>query len=321
MKEKSWFGRLIAGIGIGTGAAIPGVSGAAVALIFRVYESIINSVNGFTKHIKKSVSTLLPILIGIFVAVVVCIIVFNWAFEHCMFLLICVFAGFLIGSFPSILSEVKGVPLTKKNVTISIIGGIIVLGLGILSIILGKKGIEVTPYFDELFVNWWLIIVLFFVGIIASVALTVPGFSGSLVLLILGFYRPLIDYATKWGRQLLHGNFDNTLALFVMILVFGLGCLVGVVFVSKLMSTLLEKHHNSTFFAIIGFIVGSFFVLFFNYQIWQYYMVWGGSEISTINPTIKQSMEIPVGILLIGIMAFFSYMIVRAQNNIKNSQK
>lgn len=324
MKEKSWFRRFLAGIGIGIGAAIPGVSGAAVALIFRVYESIINAVNGFTKHVKKSIMTLLPILIGIFIAVIFCVIVFDWAFEHCMFLLICLFAGFLIGSFPSVSSEVKYAPLKRKNILIAIAGGVIVLALGILSIILGNKGVNVATYFvdsDSFFGNWWIIIVLFFVGIIASVALTVPGFSGSLILLILGFYRPLVDSASSWGKQLIKGNFDNTGALIVMIVVFGIGCLIGVVFVSKIMTKLLEKHHDETYFAIIGFIVGSFFVLFLNYQIWQYYLVWGGQHIEGINQTMKPDYEIPLGILMIAIFGFFSYMLVRAQNNLQNKNK
>ena len=324
MKEKSWFRRFLAGIGIGTGAAIPGVSGAAVALIFRVYENIINAVNGFTKHIKKSIGTLLPILLGIFVAVVACIIIFDWAFEHCMFLLICLFAGFLIGSFPSVSCEVRGVPLNKKNVFIAILGGIIVLALGIASVILGNKGVNVASYFvdsESFFGNWWIIIVLFFVGIVASVALTVPGFSGSLILLILGFYRPLIDSASSWGKQLIKGNFDNTGALLVMIIVFGIGCLIGVIFVSKVMTKLLEKHHDETYFAIIGFIIGSLFVLFINYQIWQYYLVWGGAHIEGINQSLKPDFEIPLGIIFIALFAFFSYMLVRAQNNLENKTK
>lgn len=323
MKEKSWLGRFAAGIGIGIGAAIPGVSGAAVALIFKVYKSIINAVNGFSKHVKRSIGTLLPILLGVFLAVIVCIIVFNWAFEHCMFLLICLFAGFLIGSFPSILQEVKGVPIIKKNIILLVVGALIVVSLGIASIILGKSGVNVASYFvdsNSFFGNWWIIIALFFVGILASVALTVPGFSGSLILLILGFYRPLIDTASSWGKEILHGDFSNSLALFVLILVFGLGCLVGVVFVSKVMTKLLDKHHDATYFTIIGFIIGSFVVLFLNHQIWQYYSVWGGEKIENINQLLTPAYEIPLGIIFIALFAFFSYMIVRAQNNIQNKK-
>lgn len=321
MKKNSWFKRFLAGLGIGTGAAIPGVSGAAIALIFRVYEDIINAVNNFRKEAKKSIRTLLPILIGILIAVVVCVIVFKLAFEHIMFLLICIFAGFLIGSIPSVTDEVKCESIVPKRVIIAIASGVIVIGLGVLSIVLGNKGFSVGQYFENgLLNNWWMFFILFAVGIIASVALTIPGFSGSLILLVLGFYRPLIDSASKWGKEMFQGLFDNTLSLVLMILTFGLGCLVGVVIVSKAMRKLLDNHHASTYYAIIGFIFGSIPVLFLNYQIWQYYQVWGGSTIEGINPSMNMTAEIILGIIILAICAFFSYMIVRMQRNLKNKE-
>ena len=100
--------RFLAGMGIGTGAAIPGVSGAAIAVIFGVYEDIIGAVNNFRKKFGYAILVLIPILLGIVAAVIPCIYLFSLAFEHLMFVLICIFSGFLIGSFPSILDNVKG---------------------------------------------------------------------------------------------------------------------------------------------------------------------------------------------------------------------
>ena len=71
-------------MGIGTGAAIPGVSGAAIAVIFRVYEDIIGAVNNFRKKFGYSILVLLPILLGIVLAVIPCIYLFSLAFEHLM---------------------------------------------------------------------------------------------------------------------------------------------------------------------------------------------------------------------------------------------
>ena len=109
MKVKNCFRRFFAGMGIGTGAAIPGVSGAAVAVIFKVYEEIITAVNNFRKKFGYAIAVLVPILLGIICAVIPCIILFSFAFEHFLFLLISLFAGFLLGSFPGVLDEVKGV--------------------------------------------------------------------------------------------------------------------------------------------------------------------------------------------------------------------
>ena len=95
-------------MGIGIGAAIPGVSGAAIALICNVFDDIINAVDGFRKNIKFSIIVLIPIALGIVCAVIPCIYLFSLAFEHLMFILICLFAGFLIGSFPSVKREING---------------------------------------------------------------------------------------------------------------------------------------------------------------------------------------------------------------------
>ena len=313
---KQFFKRLVAGLGIGAGAAIPGVSGAAIALILHVYNDIIDAVNSFRKKFGWAIKVLIPILIGIMVAVITCVILFHLAFEYCMFALICVFAGFLIGSFPSVTDEIKGVKITKKHIIAAVIAGVFVIFLGILSVVLGSKGSSVSQAFNEMPI--WLYFVLIPVGAIAAVALTVPGFSGSLILLILGFYRPLMDNATLWGKEIIYGSWSHFPQLLGMIGCFGIGCLIGVVLISKLMAILLKKYHDLTYFVITGFILGSIVVLFFNYDIFNYYRVWAGAVIENINPIMPIYVEIPVGLIILAGSAFLSYLLVRY--NRKNNQ-
>lgn len=320
---KNFFKRLIAGMGIGAGAAIPGVSGAAIALILHVYYDIIEAVNNFRKRFGWAIKVLIPILLGIMVAVIACIIIFHLAFEYCMFVLICVFAGFLVGSFPGVTDEVKGVKIEKKHIISAIIAGIFVISLGVMSVVLGSKGGGVAQAFATM--PWWLYLVLIPVGAVAAVALTVPGFSGSLILLIIGFYRPLMDNATLWGKEILGVGVAQSWSHFPhligMIGCFGVGCLIGVILISKLMSILLKKYHDLTYFVIIGFIVGSIFVLFFNYDIFNYYLVWGGKSIENINPVMPIYIEIPVGIIITLVSGFLSYLLVRYNRKNKNNQE
>ena len=165
-------------MGIGVGAAIPGVSGAAIAVIFRVYEDIIGAVNNFRKKFGYSIKVLIPILLGIICAVIPCIYLFSLAFEHLMFVLICLFAGFLLGSFPSITDKVKGVKPNKLQIALIITGGLFVVALGVLSVVFGDK-LNIGGLFVNIKNNWWLYLVLIPVGVLAAVALTVPGLSGS----------------------------------------------------------------------------------------------------------------------------------------------
>ena len=304
--------RLLAGMAIGVGAAIPGVSGAAIAVIFHVYEEVIDAINNFRKKYGYAIKVLIPILLGAVIALLPCIFLFSLAFKHMMFVLLCIFAGFLAGSLPGITDEVKGHKPTKKQWIIISISILFVISLGILSVFLGPN-IKMDSHFDTM--PFWLYLVLIPIGALAAVALTVPGLSGSLILLVLGFYRPLIDHAVGWGKELITGDFSHIGMLIGMIGCFAIGCLFGVVIVSKVMSYLLKKDRISTYFGIIGFVIGSFFVLFFNYEIYNYYLYWAGTpaEGVKINPVLDMYFEILLGVAVLVLTAFASYQMVKYQ--------
>ena len=306
--------RLLAGMAIGVGAAIPGVSGAAIAVIFHVYEEIIRAVDHFRKHVKQAIFILLPILLGAFLAIIPCIYLFSLAFEHMMFVLLSIFAGFLLGSLPSVTDEVKGHKPNKVQWVIIVIGILFVVSLGVASIFLGPQ-IKMNEQFDNM--PLWLYFVLIPVGVISAVALTVPGLSGSLILLVIGFYRPLIDHVKNWGVDCLHGDWSNFGKLIGVVGTFGIGCVIGVVLVSKVMTILLNKHRISTFYGIIGFIIGSLFVLYFNYEIYNYYLNWAGQEFPNINPVMPMYLEIILGIGVFILATLASYQMVKYQRTHK----
>lgn len=309
MKAKNWFKKFLAGMGIGAGAAIPGVSGSAVAVVLKVYESIIWAVTNFRKKFGRSFAILLPILLGIIFAVVPCIWLFDRALEQFVFGIICIFAGFLIGSFPGVVDEIRNVKITKKYIILAILGALFVIALGVISVLFGGK-IDLNSHFTAM--PWWFILILVPVGIIAAVALTVPGLSGSLILLILGFYKPLLENTIQWVKEILTaGDFSNTWKLFAMLGAFAIGVLIGVVIASKAMKFFIGKHHNGTYFAITGFVFGSILVIFFNMVIFNYYLVWAGQTVEGYNPIMGMEFEIPIGILLLVVCAVLSYVLVR----------
>ena len=303
--------RLFAGMAIGVGASIPGVSGAAIAVILKVYEEIIDAVSNFRKKFGYSIKVLIAILLGIVIALIPCVYLFSLAFEHLMFILLCIFAGFLIGSIPSIHDEVKGVKPNKKQYIVIIIAFLIVIAMGVMSVFLGPK-IQLQENFDEMPV--WLYFLLIPVGIISGAGLIVPGMSGSLILLILGFYRPMIDHARLWVTNLFKlGDWSGIGRLFGLIGCFGVGTLIGVIIISKLMNHMINKHHDSTYFAIIGFVIGSTCVIFFNHEIFQYYEVWAGEIVARVNQVLPIYIEIPIGIVCLGLAWLGGNYLVKVQ--------
>ena len=248
----------LTGMAIGTAIIVPGISGGTIALIFGAFQRIVDAVdNLFTKKFWSSLLILLPFLFGSIIAVAALVFPFQLAFKYCLFSIVCLFAGFILGSIPRITEELKGQETTKKNIIQLIIGFLIAGIIGVFSVIF-----HFNEKIDLLFVDrpWYLYVIIFVVGIFSSSGLIVPGFSGSMLLMIIGFYEPilkLVDFS-NFGPNVLLG------------FVFALGVLVGFIILSKLMSSLFEKHRISTLYVVIGFIFGSLISIFVNSKMFSY---------------------------------------------------
>jgi putative membrane protein len=135
-------------------------------------------------------------------------------------------------------------------------------GLGVLSVV---TSFDASPIVNTLGV--WQLLVVFLVGLIAVSALVVPGISGSMFLLVLGFYAPLTTMIRDFLLTLETGLSSNLIAPLIVLGVFGLGLLVGFVLISLLMKFLLGQYKLATYFGIIGFILGSLVALYYNYEV------------------------------------------------------
>ena len=308
---KNWLKRLLAGIGIGVGSAIPGVSGGTIAVILHVYESFIWSISHLFKEFKKAFFILLPIVIGIVIGLVPTIILMDKALEGFIFGVVCVFAGFIVGSLPKITGEVKGKPYKPVYTVVLIVSLLITVGLGVGSVI--SKN-DVSAHFAN--PEPWFYVVLIPVGLLASTALVIPGVSGGMMLILLGFYAPLITSTVDTAKACLAGDWSNFGTQIALLACFFVGVAIGFFLISKLMNYLLDKYHDITFYGILGFVIGSIIALFINYEIWNYYQLWasGGQGF------LKKEIEIPLGIALFIIAMVLSYLLVRYENKHANQE-
>lgn len=308
MKIKNWFKTFFSGMAIGFGSAVPGVSGGTIAVIFGVYKKIIWAVSNFFKHFKEAFRVLLPTLLGAIIALIPTIFLMNKALYGFVFGVICIFAGFVLGSIPGIKDEVKEVRPNHKHIIALVIALLVAVALGIGSV---YAKADVSQYFYDTPV--WFYFVLIPVGFISSIALVVPGLSGGMLLLLMGFYKPLISYTTDVATACLKdGNWSSFGSLVGILGMFAIGVLAGFYCISKLMHFLLAKYHDLTFYAIIGFVVGSIPALFFNYEIYSYYQVWAANSYIYMPLYV----EIPIGIVLFILAAFGSYLLVRYKRKI-----
>jgi len=262
IKEKGL--DLIKGLAIGVAFIIPGVSGGTMAVLLNLYDKIINSINNLTKKFFESFKILLPIALGAVLAILICWYPFKLAFEHIMIVMVTLFAGFILGGMPGIFDEVKGVKVKPVHIIAMIISIVFAVGLGALSVLFE---LNIQSLYDSR--PWWLYILVLLAGIISSFALVMPGISGSMILIVLGFYTPtlnLIDNFLAWTDVWASISILATLAV---------GVVIGVLLASKIIAFFLNRFRTGTFYAIIGIIIGSLIAIYYNYEIYDYYLTVG----------------------------------------------
>ena len=263
----------IVGLGIGTAIIIPGISGGTIALITGTFRRIVNAVDKlFSKMFVKNLLILLPFGIGAILAVAGLIFPIKLAFEHCMLALTILFAAFMLGSLPTLYEPTfKGKKLTVSNILGLVIGFLVVIGFGVLSILVNLDKQVLGMFNDNPF---YLYPIIFAVGMISSMGLIVPGFSGSMLLMVLGFYDKMLALVLKIPEQ--PGLSILRLAIFAV------GVAIGFVFFSKLMKYMFEKHESTTNCMVFGFLSGSIIAIFVNSNMFNYFEHTGVTQLDMI---------------------------------------
>lgn len=234
---------VLRGVGIGIAFIIPGFSGGSVAAILGIYERLVEAVSDIFKHFKKSVLTLLPVLLGMIVGVAALIYPIQWGLHHYPIPTVTLFVGLALGGLPSVTEKLKGAKVTWQNALAFLIPLLAAAALCFLPLAgdVDLFSLNVGGYF-----------LLILIGIVGSCALVVPGISGSMLLLIFGYYNPIVELVTV---NLLHG--DRVGICFAVLACLAVGIVAGFFMISLLMKTLLKKCPRGTYFSILGFIIGS----------------------------------------------------------------
>lgn len=240
---------VIKGFIMGIANIIPGVSGGTLALTLGIYEDFIGAISHFFRNIKKHVNFLLPIFVGILLSVITMSNVISTCFDQYPIPTTLFFMGLVIGGIPMLLKRVKNTKEKKQvsSYVIALITFSIVMIMAFSEQIFGS-GLGNVSFSNMAVFDY---VILFFVGLIAAATMVIPGVSGSLVLMLLGYYLPIIRVLKELTK------FENLGPNLLVAFVFGVGVLVGIVAISKVIEYLLEKFEAKTFFGVIGFILAS----------------------------------------------------------------
>ena len=241
------------GMLIGIANIIPGVSGGTMMVSMGIYDKLIHCITHLFSEFKQSVKFLFPIAIGMVVAIIASAFGLEWLFGTFPVQANMLFIGLILGSLPIMWKNVKGNKLKVGHIIAGLAFFALVVGLAAFG---GAEGASAELSFS--IVN---VIKLFVVGIIASATMVIPGVSGSMVLMLMGFYQPILGAITDFIEALTSLDMDGILAGIGVLAPFGIGVVAGVFAVAKVVEIIFDKFPLYAYWAIIGLVVASPFAI------------------------------------------------------------
>ena len=214
-----------------------------------VYDKIIYALTHIRKEFKQSLKILVPVGIGAVIGLIGLSFVIKWLFEYYPIQTNFLFIGLIIGGLPAIFKRMEG---ERKGLSHGI-AFLLMFALVVLLPLLGSStASEVILTADPLMMGK-----MFLIGIIAAATMVVPGVSGSMILLILGFYQPILREITQFMVNLATLNLSGLTHGILLLTPMAVGIIAGVVIIAKIIEYLFEHFEAITFAGIGGLILGS----------------------------------------------------------------
>jgi len=238
---------MLKGFVLGIANIIPGVSGGTLAITLGIYERMIEAISHFFSKFKDNLKFIMFLGIGILISLALFSNVIGFCLDKYPFATILFFIGIILGGMPLLFKKVKGT-VNVGNSLIFTIAFLIVMIMTFISA--GDKSISL----DTLSIGK--AISLFFSGMIASASMLLPGISGSFVLMLIGYYHPIVNAIRSLTK------FENLFHNVMVLSIAGVGILLGIVLAAKLIEYLLDKYEIPTYYGIIGFVIASIISIF-----------------------------------------------------------
>ncbi|WP_420317894.1 DUF368 domain-containing protein [Ekhidna sp.] len=231
------------GMAMGAANVIPGVSGGTVAFITGIYERLIYALKNIDLEaikllfggkikdlaIKIDLTFLVVLFAGVFVSILSLAKLLEIAFERYEVLTLSFFFGLIIAS---VLAVARQISKVSSGVIITfIIGCAIAIGIAFLP--------PTQPNDSFLY--------LMLCGVVAVCSMILPGLSGSYILLLMGNYVLVLRAISSLDIAIL--------------LPVALGCVIGLILLSRLLSYLFEQFKNETISILVGFVAGSLLII------------------------------------------------------------
>lgn len=244
------------GIIIGIGAILPGISGGSLAVIFGLYEKLIHAVSNFFQNPKKNFLFLAVVGTGAGFGIVLFSNIQKFLFTHyeipTMFLL----CGLFLGTIPVLFKQAN-----KKGFSnFCLIPFFTAFLISLYMSLTGNSSAEISQ--ESFYLNFGNFIYIFIIGFIMAGSLVIPGVSGTVLLMLTGSYgfflKIISDIKYIFLFPFISNSINDGIIRNILILIpLCAGLAAGIFLFSRLMGFLLEKSYSYTYYAVLGFMLGS----------------------------------------------------------------
>ena len=255
---------ILQGMVIGIANIIPGVSGGTMMVAMGIYDRLIHSITHLKDDFKGSLKFLFPVFAGCGLAIVLLSHLFEYLLTNYPIPTNFAFCGLIAGSLPFIVQKVKHKGMGPDKMVPFILFFVLVIAMALMSGISGKE--------TELVFSLISFIQLFFVGVIAAATMVIPGVSGSMMLMLLGYYEPVLNLVNTTVHAVLHFEIGTLFSCIGLIIPFGVGVIIGIFAIAKCIEWIFQKWEIQAYWGIIGLILASPIAILIN-------MEWAGFSI------------------------------------------
>lgn len=241
--------KLLQGMVVGIANIIPGVSGGTMMVAMGLYNKLIHAITHLKSEFKESLKLLVPIFLGAGIAIVALSRLFEFLLENYPIPTNFAFCGLIAGSLPFIFKKVKGHSVSVGKA----ICFIIFFAIVILMAVMGETSGNAADVSFGL-IN---VVKLLLVGIIAAATMVIPGVSGSMMLMLLGYYDTILKTINNFMDALVAFDIQDLLVQCGILIPFGIGVILGIFLIAKIIEFIFSKAEIHAYYAIIGLILAS----------------------------------------------------------------
>lgn len=240
--------QILRGVVIGIANIIPGVSGGTMMVSMGIYDTLIHCITHLFSEFKKSVKTLLPYAIGMLIGIMALASLLSFLFERYPLPTNTAFIGLILGGLAPLLRKIERKKINPVAVIVFIVFFAVVIWMALAGPRQNAESVEI---------NIGTILILVVMGAIASATMIIPGVSGSMMLMLLGYYTPVLNALNALKTAIFSADLAAMGAPLAVLLPFVVGVALGIFGIAKLIEWFIARFPTPTYCGVLGLVLAS----------------------------------------------------------------